>query len=504
MIETEFQIDSAAISDRGLSEKRPENEDSYVELRDSSFYAVADGVGGAQAGDVASQMAMEILGEAFINLNEGGDAEARMKAGIEQSNSAIFQMSHELHQLSTMATTVVGLHIDGNIATIAHVGDSRLYRIDPQGRIYQETQDHSVVEEEVRAGRLTPEQAATHPSRNVISRALGAEESVEIDLKSIVIEPGTSFLLCSDGVTRHITDEELRIIVVGEDDPFSICQRIKETCFDRGAEDNLTAIVVKLWLREVENDAIGYEEDTVASPRHALADSAIIASNVSVPQEKSGVGNDLSVDPKNVALDSDEEVENAVDLARIKRTKTSSDSIDRKSMDSSKSGNDSKNSNDVRTIRIDEDKTGFFGRLIQVLPWVLLLILIGIGIFYYTTLQSNNQPNEASPDATMNNYEAARRQADANPASYIASAAARATTPGDYYLLGRAYFLSGDYGSSKNQLKRATELLESSPQGPNTLVVKNDIEILSELVDIKTEDPNAVDQLGTSPDDPAG
>ena len=91
MTQNNLHISSAAITDKGLSEKRPQNEDSYLELRDSGFYAVADGVGGAQAGDVASQMAMEILGEAFINLQEGGDAEERLKLAIEQANSAIFQ-----------------------------------------------------------------------------------------------------------------------------------------------------------------------------------------------------------------------------------------------------------------------------------------------------------------------------------------------------------------------------------------------------------------------------
>ncbi len=157
MAQNNFQIISAAISDKGLSEKRPNNEDSYLELKDSGMFAVADGVGGAQAGDVASQMATEVLAEAFINLQENGDAEVRMKAAIEQANSAICQMSNDLAQLSTMATTVVALHISGNIATIGHVGDSRLYRLDSNGNFIQETQDHSVVEEEVRAGRLTPE-----------------------------------------------------------------------------------------------------------------------------------------------------------------------------------------------------------------------------------------------------------------------------------------------------------------------------------------------------------
>ena len=160
---SDFQIISASVSDRGLSEKRPENEDSFLEIPKNGIFAVADGVGGAQAGDVASQMAMEIVGEAFINMASSGDAETVMKTAIERANEAIFQMSNELPQLSTMATTIVALQIKGNIATIGHVGDSRLYRIDSNGTLYRETQDHSVVEEEVRAGRMTAEQAVNHP-----------------------------------------------------------------------------------------------------------------------------------------------------------------------------------------------------------------------------------------------------------------------------------------------------------------------------------------------------
>ena len=218
-MENNFQFTSAAVSDKGLSEKRPQNEDSFLELKKSGLFAVADGVGGAQAGDVASQMAMEILGEAFVNMRRNGDAEDVMKLGIEKANSAIFQMSHELPQLSTMATTVVALHLQGNIATVGHVGDSRLYRIDGAGNLYRETQDHSMVEEEVRAGRMTAQQAINHPSRNVISRALGAEPTVEIDLKTIMFEPQTSFLLCSDGITRHIEDYEIRELLKSGDEP---------------------------------------------------------------------------------------------------------------------------------------------------------------------------------------------------------------------------------------------------------------------------------------------
>jgi len=140
-MENNFNITSAAVSDRGLSEKRPENEDSFLILEERGVYAVADGVGGAQAGDVASQMAMEILGEAFINLTADLDAEDVMREAIDRANASIHQMAADLPQLSSMATTIVALHVYGNIATIGHVGDSRAYRLDHAGVLRRETDD---------------------------------------------------------------------------------------------------------------------------------------------------------------------------------------------------------------------------------------------------------------------------------------------------------------------------------------------------------------------------
>src|SRR5947208_8350918 len=147
-----LRIDSASVTDRGLSDKRPQNEDSFLEMNRSGIFAVADGVGGAQAGDVASQMAVEILAEAFANQPGGIDAEEIMRSALQQANSAIHQMALELPQLASMATTIVALHLNGIIATIGHVGDSRLYRVDRDGELHRETEDHSMVADEVRAG----------------------------------------------------------------------------------------------------------------------------------------------------------------------------------------------------------------------------------------------------------------------------------------------------------------------------------------------------------------
>ena len=242
----ESNIQVASISDRGLSEKRPMNEDSFLVDPVHHIFVVADGVGGADAGEVASQTAVEVLQDAFKHFSDGDDVEDLMELAIQRANASIHQMAIDNPRFSMMATTVVALHIDRDRATIGHVGDSRLYRVSPDGNLIRETADHSIVEEEVRAGRMTPEQAANHPSKNVISRALGAESSVEVDLKTIEVPDGSAFLLCTDGITRHIPDPELRELLTSGRPPEEICATMKDRCFNRGAEDNLTAVIVQV------------------------------------------------------------------------------------------------------------------------------------------------------------------------------------------------------------------------------------------------------------------
>jgi protein phosphatase len=129
--------------------------------------------------------------------------------------------------------------------------------------LHRETEDHSIVEEEVRAGRMTPEQAANHPSKNVISRALGAEQGVEVDMKTIEVEDGTEFLLCTDGITRHITDNEMRQLLVVSSSLEDVCNELKRRCYERGAEDNLTVVVVRVGERLSSEDRLGDLEPTL-------------------------------------------------------------------------------------------------------------------------------------------------------------------------------------------------------------------------------------------------
>src|SRR4051812_11527876 len=262
-----FQVQSASITDRGLNERRPLNEDAYLLDRERLIFAVADGVGGAEAGEVASQTAIEVLDEAFRHQTDGADIEDLMELAIQRANASIHQMAQEHAKFSMMATTIVALHLKGNVATFGHVGDSRLYRLTPDGQLHRETEDHSIVEEEVRAGRMTPEQAANHPSKNVISHALGAEDSVEADMKVIEVEDGCAFLLCTDGITRHLPDAEIRDLLSSGRSPNQICEEMKSRCYERGAEDNLTAVVVQVGPSRFEPAAAMDEESTVSHER---------------------------------------------------------------------------------------------------------------------------------------------------------------------------------------------------------------------------------------------
>ena len=259
-----FKVQSSALSDRGLNERRPLNEDAFLHDPERNVFAVADGVGGAEAGEVASQTAIEVLDEAFRHQVEGADVEDLMELAIQRANASIHQMAQEHAKFSMMATTIVALHLKENIATFGHVGDSRLYRLTPDGVLHRETEDHSIVEEEVRAGRMTPEQAANHPSKNVISRALGAEQGVEVDMKTIEVEDGTEFLLCTDGITRHVTDNELRQLLVLNGDLDDVCNELKRRCYERGAEDNLTVVLVRVGERLHADERLAELEPTIS------------------------------------------------------------------------------------------------------------------------------------------------------------------------------------------------------------------------------------------------
>lgn len=455
MIE-EYQIFSGAVTDRGLNERRIQNEDSYLDLPEYGVFAVADGVGGTQAGEVASKMAVEILAEAFVNLKSHDDAEEIMKEAIKKANAAVYQMSKELPQLSSMATTIVALHVKNNIATIGHVGDSRLYRLDPRGNFFRETQDHSIVEEEVRAGRMTLAQAANHPSRNIISRAIGAERDVDIDLKTIMIEPNTTFLLCSDGVTRHIEDYELREILIENADPKQVCDKIKQICYRRGAEDNLTAVVVKV----VAQKQVADEEETISSARSASANN----SSLELATQELKISSAIATSEQHNESSEKEVI----------------------SSDKSSSGRIEKQPVDQVSEPISEQKTSVLSKIFWSLLLVVLGVILGAVIYHFALLRYGklevNTPRSDLPPSDIPrpslestekveipnieyvSFEDNRRNVDKDPNRYIELSRGQAETPEDFYLLGRAYFLTGKYLQAKEAFEKAKTQLDKAKQ----------------------------------------
>ncbi len=488
-MDSNFRISSGAVSDRGLSEKRPQNEDSYLDMGRCGVYAVADGVGGAQAGEVASQMAIEILAEAFANRKDGDDAESVMRAAIERANSAIHQMAHELSQLSNMATTIVALHLDENIATIGHVGDSRLYRVDREGFLYPETADHSVVAAEVRAGRMTQDQADNHPSRNIINRALGADSAVEVDLKTIMIDPGTAFLICSDGITRHVSDEEIKGVLTFGGDPSEICEYLKGLCYERGAEDNLTAVVIKASAAEnAQHEAaapilLEIEEPTAASARPTFGNQSpedddddelleLETDDFTVRKQTP----EIPYDPENSADEfphSDPAglpppISSKQDIFEPERREPFNDEA------FSIFGNSDSAPDEFK-------KPGLAGRAAPTIATLALGAILGIGLFYFAFFPGP-PADVASPQLSvmrtdnipLSAFEENRRNVDKDPAGYVAKFGSDPQDSEDFYLLGRAYLLSADYPKARLALTEAqNKLSEADPV--NVKVLASDI-----------------------------
>jgi protein phosphatase len=231
---------AAGLSDTGR--KRRRNEDAFV-CRPPLF-AVADGMGGAQAGEVASRLAAAVLHEA----PGGGLGEATIAALIEEANRRVWQRSTEDTSHSGMGTTITVALADAAAGTVAfgHVGDSRAYRI-RDGALEQLTQDHSLVAELVRSGRLSPEEAETHPQRSVITRALGTEPAVEVDLFTVEAHSGDLYLLCSDGLTTMVPDAEIRTLAEERRDDLDAAARALVAAANAaGGEDNVTVVVFAL------------------------------------------------------------------------------------------------------------------------------------------------------------------------------------------------------------------------------------------------------------------
>jgi PPM family protein phosphatase len=224
--------------------RRRRNEDSHV-VRPPLF-AVADGMGGAQAGEVASRLAAAALDEPQRSAD--GDGEQRIVELVQEANRRVFQRATEDAATQGMGTTMTVALVDDAAGTVSfgHVGDSRAYRV-RDGELEQLTEDHSLVGELVRSGRLTPEEAGAHPQRSVITRAVGTEPDVDVDTFTVDGRPGDVYLLCSDGLTDMVEEDAIRDAVNASDGDLDRAARaLVDAANAGGGEDNITVVLFRL------------------------------------------------------------------------------------------------------------------------------------------------------------------------------------------------------------------------------------------------------------------
>jgi len=220
--------------------QRRANEDSL--LARSPLFVVADGMGGAQAGEVASRIAVESFGH---GLDDASQPEAALATLALAANSRIYELSHSNAEHAGMGTTLTAVYVGDREVAIAHVGDSRAYCL-REGELLRLTDDHSLVDELLRQGRLTPEEAVEHPQRSVITRALGPEGTVEVDTRSFRARPGDVYLLCSDGLTTMLSEEEIADALRSHPRLRDAGEALIAAANEAGGRDNITVVLLRL------------------------------------------------------------------------------------------------------------------------------------------------------------------------------------------------------------------------------------------------------------------
>lgn len=223
-----------------VGRKRPNNQDSYYVC--DKWCIVADGMGGHNGGEVASRYAIEIIKKNL--MQESLSIDVLLKNAIREANTAIYNMSLEDPTLEGMGTTAVLCYFNGNEAVVAHVGDSRAYHLSPLG-LRQVTSDHSIVQQLIESGTITPGEAENHPQKNLITRAIGTESTIEVDIARFKFSPGDHILLCTDGLTSFVPDNEIERII-RENDTDKAAGLLVDMANNNGGTDNITIIIIKL------------------------------------------------------------------------------------------------------------------------------------------------------------------------------------------------------------------------------------------------------------------
>ena len=240
-----------------VGRQRQHNEDSFLVADEAKLFLVADGMGGHAAGEIASRIAVDSISEFIVHTKEDDGTwphaydeqytrtTNRLMAALRMANTRVLEAMRKDAKLRGMGTTVVAFMADDGKISVAHVGDSRAYMI-RNGRISRITNDHSWVFEQVQAGMLTEAEAEKHPLRNVITRALGGALSVNPDASEIDCRPGDLYLLCSDGLTGMVPEDQiLELVTANADDLEKACRQLIDVANEHGGLDNVTAILVK-------------------------------------------------------------------------------------------------------------------------------------------------------------------------------------------------------------------------------------------------------------------
>ncbi|HEV3130121.1 MAG TPA: Stp1/IreP family PP2C-type Ser/Thr phosphatase [Solirubrobacteraceae bacterium] len=237
--------------------QRRQNEDSAYAR--SPLFVVADGMGGAQAGEVASHIAVEVFEQ---GLPDTGNPEERLAQRVREANRQIHDRSLAEHGREGMGTTITALWLEDSQVSIAHVGDSRAYLF-RDGELRRLTQDHTLVDELVRRGKLTEEQAAEHPQRSIITRALGPEKDVDVDTVTYEVRPGDVLLLCSDGLTGMVSEERIAKVLAGAPTLEQAGNQLIDEANAAGGRDNITVVACRL---EAVDQELRPEEATIIAP----------------------------------------------------------------------------------------------------------------------------------------------------------------------------------------------------------------------------------------------
>ena len=231
---------------------RPQNQDAYqIEQldRNTLLCVVCDGMGGAKSGNVASTLAVEVFVEevrrTWVSGMDMADAEQMLRGAVKLANFTVYDQARELEEFDGMGTTLVAFLLSGKEVTVVNVGDSRAYCVSRNG-IRRITTDHSLVQMMIERGELTPERARTYPGKNYITRAIGTEAVVECDVYHLMVERGDCLLLCTDGLTNMMDDQEMLFEVVHGINKQHCCQRLLDIAKNRGAPDNVTSVLVQI------------------------------------------------------------------------------------------------------------------------------------------------------------------------------------------------------------------------------------------------------------------